>query len=150
MRRRLADAGDFGGCALHPRDTSLLDRCWQFVLLHHFNRRVVKPDDRGVQVEVHVYGGRIFRIVRQAEMLWEVHEEAGELVVELSVPLPVGAVLEIVGSTSVFRAVNMVQNVFHEVAGDDHAREAGILGTVVDIIEKGSRLLPSRAERIFR
>lgn len=109
MTGPLQDVEDLSCCS-HLALVAVFDhRSGQIVSFRTLSGNIVKTDDSGVHVEVHMHGDGVSQTVRQPVALRQKHKCRGDLDVELAVTIPERPVLNIIWT--IFRLLlNMGQD----------------------------------------
>lgn len=123
MRRQLHNIDNFLCRGLKTRLARHLDVLGQVVLNSHFVRSVVQADCRSMQIKIGVDSHGVFQVLRQTEAFGEVHKGTGDDVVQFPVPIPVVAVLKVLGIVVSFCVMNVLHNSIEEMADDRSACE---------------------------
>lgn len=95
----------------------------------------VEADDGGVEVEVGVHGGRVAAVLRQPEHLRQEHEGARDRVVDVPMPLPVLAVLEVVDVVGRPTPLCMADDPVEQVALHNRAGERRVPAPLERVVE---------------
>ena len=89
----------------------------------------MKTDDAGVQVEIHLNSHGIAHILREAQSLWQEHEEAGKLVVQVSMAFPERSIRQVLGAVVRLGEMYMLKNGLKQLAHDNDDAESVVRST---------------------
>jgi hypothetical protein len=107
-------------------DTSLrrlLQSYRKAVLINLFYGGVMQTDDTSVQIQVSMNSRGIPQLTRELEDLWQEDKRARQHVIELAVPLPKVAVINVLRPVVRLGAVDVSKDLVVDVADDDGASE---------------------------
>ena len=150
MSREFHHVDNLLGCHGPPIFAGLLDVRREPVLVGLVARLVVKTDDGGMEVEIGLDGHRIAYVLGESELLRQEHESAGQAGIDLTMPIPKLAVLEVLGAILGLLVMDVLKDLV-EVVAHYHGRGEGRIGRPGEDVGNCWRLfLSSLAEGLFR
>ena len=149
MARELHDIDYLLGCHGPAVLADLLDVSRELVLIGFVTSGIVEADDRGVEVEIRLDSYRVVDVLRDAEHVGQEHEGAREDGVDLAVPIPKAAVVDVFGPVVGLAHVDVFEDAVEDMTHQHGTGECRIRMSIEGIAYSARLLFLALIEGIF-
>ncbi len=149
MARQLDDVHNLLRSHHAPILTGFLDMGGKPMRFGDIEGGIVQADDGSMDVEVGLHGHGVAQLLGQPEAVREEHEGAGQDGIELAVPVPETAVVEVFGAVVGLVHVYMFEDLVEDVADHDGAGEGRVRRPTEEVWDSTCRLFSAIPESLL-